>query len=187
MIVNVWASSDWHLGHAKIREYCKSRPQDHESVILQSYYRDVKPCDTVFLLGDMVLRWGEEGREWWNQIRQLPGRKILVKGNHDHYSAAKLLRLGGFESVWPEEFEYTTSQGIKLLLSHVPMVTTAFDDRYAGWRQRVRDTFVRGKFDLNIHGHTHERNTGDSQCVNVSVENTEFAPVLLDSFQAVEA
>ena len=181
--MRVWATSDWHLGHAKIREYCKSRPWNHECVILENYLAVVKPEDTVYFLGDMVLRWGAEGKAWWNQIRLLPGRKILVKGNHDHFNLAKLQRLGGFEQVWPEEAEYTTSAGHKLLFSHVPMVVTAFDDRYYEWRERVRTTFERNHFTLNIHGHTHERNTGDSQCVNVSVENTEFKPALLDDVQ----
>ena len=178
---NTWATSDWHLGHAKIREYCKSRPIDHEIQILQHYYDTVKSEDTCYFLGDMVLRWGEEGRCWWNQIRLLPGRKILVKGNHDQHSVEKLIRLGGFEGVWDPFFGITTSQGHKLLLSHVPMVVTPFDDRYNGWRRRVREEFVKGGYDLNIHGHTHEKSTNDSQCVNVSVEVTEFAPVLLDS------
>lgn len=182
-IRRVWATSDWHLGHAKIREYCKSRAIDHECMILQNYLDEVRPQDTVYFLGDMVLRWGEEGRAWWNQIRLLPGRKVLVKGNHDQYSTEKLLRLGGFEQVWPEFFGLTTSIGHKLLLSHVPMVVTPFDDRYNGWRRRVQEEFVRGQYDLNIHGHTHEQNTGDSQCVNVSVENTEFKPALLDEME----
>lgn len=181
---NVWASSDWHLGHAKIRGYCPSRPWNHECVILDNYRAVVQPEDIVFLLGDMVLRWGEEGRAWWEQIRLLPGHKILVKGNHDQFNVAKLMRLGGFESVWPEEFEYTTSAGHRLLLSHVPMVVTAFDERYGAWRQHVRDRFTKGGFDLNIHGHTHERSTGDSQCVNVCVEVQEFTPVLLDTVQS---
>jgi calcineurin-like phosphoesterase family protein len=136
------------------------------------------PQDTVYFLGDMVLRWGKEGKEWWRRIRELPGRKILCRGNHDHGSAAKLMANGGFETLYPE-FHGIQVGPHKLLLSHVPMIVTPFDERYNGWRRRVREEFISGGYDLNVHGHTHERNTGDSQCANVSIENTQFRPVLL--------
>ena len=184
MDISVYATSDWHLGHAKIREYCPSRPVNHEEVILSNYVATVKPQDVVFFLGDMVLRWGKEGYAWWDRIKALPGHKFLTPGNHDKFSPTKLQKLGGFEGVIPTMIPYTTTAGHRLLLSHVPMVVTPFDQKYNGWRRRIREEFVKGGYDMNVHGHTHERSTGDSQCANVSVEQTEFCPALLDVYGA---
>lgn len=178
----IWFTSDWHLGHANIRKHCPSRPWNHECVILENYCTVVRPGNIVYFLGDMVLRWGPEGRAWWNQIRCLPGRKILVPGNHDPGSDAKLQDLGGFEAIH-RDFLGIRVGAVDLLLSHVPMVRTAFDDRYTGLRLRIRAEFDRhGQYLYNVHGHTHERNTEDPQCRNVSVENTNFCPAPWTTF-----
>lgn len=173
----IWATSDWHLGHASIRKHSPSRPWNHECVILENYWKDVCPTDIVYFLGDMVLRWGDEGRCWWNQIRLLPGRKILVRGNHDKGSNQKLQDLGGFEAVHPEFLRLELESDRWFLLSHVPMVQTTFDNRYSGLRARLREEFDSNPaYQYNVHGHTHEYNTGDPQCRNVSIENTDFRP-----------
>ena len=56
-------------------------------------FEQVKEDDTVVLCGD--LSWGmslEESRDDFAFINQLPGRKLLIKGNHDYWwsTAAKM-------------------------------------------------------------------------------------------------
>jgi len=53
---------------------------------LTAGFERVAPDDTVVLCGD--LSWGmslEDAREDFRFISQLPGRKILLKGNHDYW------------------------------------------------------------------------------------------------------
>ncbi|NCB62487.1 MAG: serine/threonine protein phosphatase [Clostridia bacterium] len=64
----------------------------------------VKPEDTVVLCGD--LSWGmslEEAKKDFAFLNKLPGRKLLLKGNHDYWwtTAAKMERFfaeNGFDS-----------------------------------------------------------------------------------------
>ncbi|MEG2679711.1 MAG: metallophosphoesterase, partial [Oscillospiraceae bacterium] len=53
---------------------------------LREGFGAVRPEDTVVICGD--VSWGmslEEGREDFAFLDNLPGRKLLVKGNHDYW------------------------------------------------------------------------------------------------------
>lgn len=75
----------------------------------------IQPWDTTVLLGD--LSWGlslEESTPDFNWINQIPGRKIILKGNHDYWwsTAAKFKKfceINGFENQFilnNNHFEY---------------------------------------------------------------------------------
>lgn len=71
-----------HIGHRSIANY---RPfvtsSDHNTeVIVKEWVTTVKKKDVVYVLGDAAFT--TDGLEI---IKALPGRKILVKGNHDDY------------------------------------------------------------------------------------------------------
>ena len=59
--------------------------QDYEQRLENNWRRLVAPEDTVVIPGDiswcMTL---EEGLEDFRFLNSLPGRKILMKGNHDY-------------------------------------------------------------------------------------------------------
>ena len=182
MIYNTFVTSDWHLGH---RLMDKLRPKGWTDLLLSNYRSQVDDQDTVYFLGDMVLRYGSEGKNWWETIRTLPGRKILIRGNHDKGSVEKLTRLGGFEQVWGEWFPYqqhVNPKG-KLLLSHVPMYVTWRDDKFNGWRRRVREEFLKGGYVGNLHGHTHAHSSPEPDCINVCPEVNEYALILMDTVE----
>lgn len=59
---------------------------DHERQIVRNFAAEVKEEDTLVLVGDHS--WGRDLSECeqdMNFIRQLPGRKILTRGNHDMF------------------------------------------------------------------------------------------------------
>ena len=72
---------------------------------LRKGFEDVRPEDTVVICGD--VSWGmslEESREDFAFLDALPGRKLLVKGNHDYWwnTASKMnafFAQNGFESL----------------------------------------------------------------------------------------
>jgi len=76
---------------------------DHVERLKQGF-EAVQPEDTVVLCGD--LSWGmslEEAREDFRFLNALPGRKLLLKGNHDYWwnTAAKMNRFfqeNGFDT-----------------------------------------------------------------------------------------
>ncbi len=72
---------------------------------LQAGFADVQPEDTVVLCGD--LSWGmslEEAQKDFAFLNALPGRKIMLKGNHDYWwnTASKMTKFfqeNGFDTL----------------------------------------------------------------------------------------
>ena len=66
----------------------------------------LQPEDTLVLLGD--LSWAlelQQAKEDFSWINQIPGKKIILKGNHDYWwsTAAKFYKFcseNGFENLW---------------------------------------------------------------------------------------
>lgn len=88
----VWAIGDLHLSIGLESE--KQKPMDqfgaswvqHTAKIARSWCERVKAQDIVLLAGDIF--WGnrvEEAQFALNWLGCLPGRKVLVRGNHDNW------------------------------------------------------------------------------------------------------
>lgn len=60
--------------------------KDHDSILQREWLARITPEDTVVLAGD--TSWGmtlEEALPDFQWIEALPGRKIILKGNHDYW------------------------------------------------------------------------------------------------------
>lgn len=88
----VYAISDLHLSLAR------PKPMDifgevwanHPEQIRENWIRTVTDRDTVLMPGD--LSWAmrlSEARQDLNFVRDLPGRKVLIRGNHDYWWSRK--------------------------------------------------------------------------------------------------
>lgn len=96
-----WVISDTHFGHANILDYCPWRRTwagslaDHDAALIAAWRERVQPDDLVLHLGDVAL--GDKA--YLSEVRRsLPGRIMLVRGNHDRSHAA--MRAAGFEMVY---------------------------------------------------------------------------------------
>ncbi|MFO7950425.1 MAG: metallophosphoesterase [Candidatus Fermentibacteraceae bacterium] len=84
----VWALGDLHLpgGSEKPMDVFGPHWRDHPRRIAESWRALVSPDDWVLVPGDIswAMRLGEAGAdlEW---LARLPGRKILLRGNHDYW------------------------------------------------------------------------------------------------------
>ncbi|MCQ2433036.1 MAG: metallophosphoesterase [Clostridia bacterium] len=84
----VYVMADTHLSLAvnKPMHIFGSRWTDHPEKIRKNWLECVRPEDTVVIPGD--LSWGinlEESLADFRFIDDLPGNKILLKGNHDYW------------------------------------------------------------------------------------------------------
>ena len=74
---------------------------NHEDKIIENWKRKIKYDDIVILAGD--ISWAlkmEEVDEDLRKIEELPGKKILIKGNHDYWwSSLKKLRDLKFKTI----------------------------------------------------------------------------------------
>lgn len=133
--MNVWFTSDTHLGHKLIRN-ARQRPENYEwNEVLPAWKALVRPGDVMYHLGDFTWH----GFDWKKWLYELGCKNIhLVIGNHDEpkelmhpyivsKSELKYIKLG----------EHNTS----VMLCHYPM---------ASWRNSHHGGF-------HLHGHTHGR------------------------------
>jgi len=175
----VWVTSDFHLHHRRILEYEPSRPKNFEQVLADNWNEVVRPEDVVYNLGDVMLCGGWRKKHAAEILRELPGKKILVRGNHDRsYSDKFFMEDCGFIEIYP----LCVIVG-DLLLSHYPMIEDPHHNyRYSEQCSQLYEVFKAQGCRLNIHGHLHSKESPDPRCRNVSVEKTGFRPVLLESF-----
>lgn len=123
----VYVTSDWHLGHSGITKRFRTQfgsDRHHDEVILQNAADVLTKRDVVLMLGDMSFT--VEGLE---RIGELPGRKILIRGNHDTAAMAH------YNSVFEEvhgAYRYKNC-----FLTHIPIHPM---ELYRGY---------------NVHGHCH--------------------------------
>ena len=99
----IWAIGDLHLDHTKTKpmDIFGDNWADHDQQIFD-YWRDhVGEDDFVLLVGDHS--WALKLDEVIPDLRQLddlPGRKILSKGNHDYWwSSLNKMNQVGFETL----------------------------------------------------------------------------------------
>ena len=85
--------SDLHLKHQNMLTYCQ-RPENFTELIVKNYKELVGPEDTVINLGDVGIG---KFDDWKDIIPSLPGKKILVRGNHDKKSCDWYVSHAGFD------------------------------------------------------------------------------------------
>ena len=175
---SVFLVSDTHFGHAGVCTFTRNdgvtklRPWDSaeemDEAMVKLWNERVKPTDKVYHLGDVVIN-----RKSLKIMSRLNGDKVLIRGNHD------IFRDDEYRMYFRELRAYHVMNG--LILSHIPVHEASL-----------------GRFGCSIHGHLHanrvmkargvDARTGeilysdeiDTRYYNVSVEQTDFAPILFE-------
>lgn len=87
--MNIWAIADLHLSFGvpnKSMEIFGSAWQDYANKIKNNWQKTVKDKDLVLIAGDIswasTLEQAEIDLKW---IDELPGTKVMIKGNHDYW------------------------------------------------------------------------------------------------------
>lgn len=104
-------------------------------------------------MGDLSFAEG-----WTQKLWELPGRKILNRGNHDRLPMEAYLDAGWL----PMESMVLKLAGLRIVFSHRPMIGHAYD--------------------INIHGHQHDLSVldGTRLYLLVALEHTRYAPVAMN-------
>lgn len=181
--------SDPHFGHRKLAEVRGFKGYDAKGVPLGSgVYPEIDIMDTALMnryralveLQDVVLWLGDCffcGRERAAEIiGQLPGRKILLRGNHDQGHALSWYSGVGFDLVMDGEISLPPIAGHTIRACHLPYAGTAHardaeDNRYLGLRPIPR------KGEILLHGHTHSTATWEGNGIHVGCDAWDLAPV----------
>ena len=158
-----WIWSDLHLGDDTAIEHGNRPFENTEAMngaLLDAWRTCVDADHTIVNLGD-VTRAMTPWRKSAGTLRALPGRKIVVLGNHDFTGR------GGVPDLGEDELHVTMiSPGEPtLLLTHLPM-------------HKVPGGMV------NVHGHSHRADENQSgPDVNVCVERTGYRPIRMSEIR----
>lgn len=162
MMRDIWVISDTHFGHENIIGYCGRPFHDvyhMDEMLIHNWNTLVKDQDIVYHLGDVYM-----GGRFENIGPRLKGRKRLLLGNHDNGKDKALLQC--FQKielwrVWPE---------FGLIFSHLPLHPSSME------------TGSRSDY-VNVHGHIHQNPAPSVRHINVSVENTNYHPVNIETLR----
>lgn len=155
--------SDLHLFHNKILELTERPYKDVLQMhfdICNSWRKTVSEDDTVYILGDVGMY---HEREIANILERLPGKKILVTGNHDKHNLEDKHFRSAFSNIKP--YLEVWDEGRKVVLFHYPIEE---------WDGYFRNFY-------HLHGHVHNKDVPQKpHRYNVCLDAIGPAPLTLD-------
>lgn len=159
-----WFTADLHFGHENIIKYC-NRPFKNKYImdeaLISNWNADVRTDDTVIIDGDFSF-------EPYKYIHRLNGKKILIKGNHDHDKYDYL-----FDGVM-KKFPIKIGE-FSCLLQHIPIVKDGFYKK-----GQEPDFSICSKYDFLITGHVHEKWKINGNNVNIGIDVWDMKPIFID-------
>jgi calcineurin-like phosphoesterase family protein len=142
----IYFTSDFHFCHDKDFIY---EPRGFSSVhemneqIIKNFNEVMDWTDSIYILGDCFLNNNEEGMKL---LKQIPGRKFIVFGNHDTDNRQEMMLVE--PQLYPLGFAYVMKySGYHFYLSHYPTITSNYDN----------DKPLKRKL-INLCGHSHVQN-----------------------------
>lgn len=161
-----FVTSDHHFGHPNILRFKRADDtplrdfhtyEDMEAHMINCWNEVVSPEDKVYHLGDFAMH-----KRYIKVADRLNGRKTLIMGNHDIFNTSEYTPY--FDNVRAYKVLNTKNDG-RIILSHIPIHVDCL-----------------ARFGLNVHGHLHANNMPDKRYVNVSVEQTNYYPIDIQTF-----
>lgn len=148
-------TSDSHFNHSNIIKYCNrpfSSVKEMNNELIRRWNRKVGINDTVYHLGDFAFNM--KFQDMLELFKSLNGKKILVKGNHDHKDTLKL--------PWElkKEIIDTNFGTTHVVLCHYPI---------EDWNRRMKGS-------IHLHGHCHGSLSGSWNRFDVGVDCFNYEP-----------
>ncbi|MBB5167109.1 metallophosphoesterase [Mycobacterium sp. AZCC_0083] len=178
---NVWFTSDLHIGHRKVAasriqfdgkpafEDLDNLPEwfgaadiaAHDRILAENWDAVVGDEDDVWILGDNSSGTSQAQFRALEWLRQRPGRKRLIPGNHCgphpmHRDAHKWMKVYEESGVFVSAPQLAARRRIPLAVGHVTALLSHFPyvgdregvDRHKQWRLPDCGDWI-------LHGHTH--------------------------------
>ncbi len=173
-------TSDLHLDHTNIIKYCK-RPflnaKDMNKTLIDNWNNTISNKDIVYFLGDLAYGIGSKSTDYW--LKQLNGKIIFIKGNHDKSNKIKF-----------HETYLLNYRGYKFFLSHMPVQVpkdSGHQSTLEYFPSNEPEQFEKNCNIWAIYGHHHNNNLKKhpfidkkNRRINVSTELTNFRPIDMD-------
>jgi len=132
----IFLSSDWHINAHK---YGKGKNKINIQNMVSWCKKNIKDNDVFLFLGDICFRYAneEDSAQAQEIMKSIPGKKLLIIGNHDGMQGSDFYENCGFDFIY--EYLIHDFDGVRVYFSHRP--------------ENVEQ--IPG-VDLNIHGHIHD-------------------------------
>lgn len=155
--------SDLHFCHANLNHQMDMRgfadEEELHAYMIGQWQAHVHEKDEVYILGDFCMGRGGSANEI---LRQLPGKKYLIIGNHDRFLEDKAFDATLFR--WTKPYAEVKDHHRTVILSHYPIFC------YNGQYRLNPDGTPKAYM---LYGHVH--NTPDEALVNAFIRQTRAA------------
>lgn len=167
---NIFLASDHHFSHPGMLKFTREdgtplrsfgSVEEMDQHMIDRHNAVVKPNDLVYFLGDVTCSKTEDPLK---NLYALAGRKVLIKGNHDHHPL----------QVYSRHFEDV--KGLHelsgMVLTHVPLHPASV-----------------ARWGVNVHGHMHTNNVRlengelDPRYFCVCMEQIDYTPISLEDLK----
>lgn len=169
--MSIFMTSDFHFGHQRAFLYEPrgfSSIEEHDEAILNNINELVRPQDTLFVLGDLMLNDNEKGMEY---LRAIKCQDVcVIFGNHD--SPVRRMLYGSLPNFTTFTWAFPVIYKKKsFMLSHYPMLTQNMDDGKKPWQKT-----------WNLCGHSHTKNKFDpiTHSIHVELDAWDNKPVEIE-------
>lgn len=160
-----WFTADLHLSHNNIIGYT-NRPfknyKEMDTTIINNINAAVTPGDTLYIVGDFCILNSSRQHTVENYVQRIPGKKILIMGNHDYFPPFKYIEMGFWSVHTSLELNM---DGHKLVLCHDPAAFCLVP-----------------KECILVCGHIHTlfKSIPAKRTVNIGVDVWDFKPVSIE-------
>lgn len=170
---NIYFSSDWHLFHKKIQEYCPfsrkgNTPEQMTKMILENISSQTKPGDVIYNMGDVSFGSFDQTLDVLSKIKKMRVAHHLVLGNHDHKIRKDQVLQSKFDSVADMNTITITKQVI--VMCHFSM--SLWDRKhYGAW---------------HLFGHSHGGYQVPGKSMDVGIDTRPCGDMTMWSFEEVK-
>jgi calcineurin-like phosphoesterase family protein len=159
----IYFTADQHYYHENIMKY-SHRPfytiNDMNMTITKNWNNTIKPNDEVYILGDFAFTTTENTNEL---LKNLNGRKYLIKGNHDRFLSDN--KFDRTQFIWVKDYYILKYREQKIVLFHYPIYE--WDCAFHG--------------SIHLYGHVHNNEQMDRKnAFNVGVDVNNFTPISIE-------
>jgi len=161
----IYFISDLHLGHKAII-WMAHRPFEDlyhmDITLIDNWNKVIKNEDTVYFLGDFAYKVSENKIKKY--LRELNGKIIFIKGNHDVLTLKANQEIKRFESV--QDYFVLEHDKQSFVMFHFPLESWWHKD----------------KGSIHLHGHIHDHKSicPHPRKFNVSAENIGYTPISIE-------
>lgn len=173
---NIWITSDLHLSHQRLFLYGPrgfSSPEEMAEAIVERWNSVVKPEDTIYNLGDLILNDVDAATPY---LRALNGNQVWIIGNHDTLNKIEKVttECPNIHLLGTPQTSYATvikNGKWSFYLSHYPTSVGNFEER-----KRL----------CCLCGHSHTQNKWqdwDKMCYHVEMDAHNCYPVNIEDIR----